>query len=115
MPGKLFKYRPNVYHHATFSAKRRKPVLAGKVGERIGYLFDKLVHQQGFELIELNAWLDHVHMLIFVWPGEDLAYIMNILKGTTARRVSWEFSDLKMRMGEESPLRAAVPRARGAL
>lgn len=100
MPEKLFKYRPNAYHHVTFSTKRRKPVLAGELGERIRYRFDKLARERSFELIELNAWLDHVHMLIFVRPGEDLAYIMNILKGTTARRIFQEFDDLKMQIGE---------------
>ena len=100
MPEKLFKYRPNAYYHVTFSTKRRKPVLAGEVGERIRYWFDKLAHERGFDLIELNTWLDHIHVLIFVRAGEDLAYIMNILKGTTARRIFQEFDDLKMQIGE---------------
>ena len=100
MPEKLFKYRPNAHYHVTFSTKRRKPVLAGQVGERIRYWFDTLARERGFELIEHATWLDHVHMLIFVRAGEDLVYIMNILKGTTARRIFQEFDDLKMQIGE---------------
>ncbi len=100
MPEKLFKYRPNTYHHVTFATKRRKSILAGEVRERVHYWFGQLAGERGFELIECNTWLDHVHMLIFVPPGEDLAYLMQILKGGCARRIFQEFDDLKMQIGE---------------
>jgi len=100
IPEKLFKYRPNAYHHVTFSTKRRKPILAGEIRDRVHYWFQRLTEERGFELLEHNSWLDHVHMLIFVRPGEDLAFVINILKGTCARRIFEEFDGLKMQIGE---------------
>ncbi len=100
MPKKLFKYRPNAYHHVSFATRRRKPILLGEVGGRVQYWFEKLSQERGVQLLEHNIWLDHVHMLIFVPPGEDLSHIMNILKGTTARRIFQEFDGLKMQIGE---------------
>jgi len=92
--------RPNAYHHVTFSTKRRKPILAGEIRDRVHYWFQRLTEERGFELLEHNSWLDHVHMLIFVRPGEDLAFVINILKGTCARRIFEEFDGLKMQIGE---------------
>jgi putative transposase len=96
----LLKYRPNAYHHVTFATKRRKPILAGAVRDRVRFWFGQLAQEYGFELIEYNTWLDHVHMLIFVRLGEDLAYIMNILKGTCAHNIFQEFEELKMQIHE---------------
>jgi REP element-mobilizing transposase RayT len=84
---KLFKYRPNAYHHVTFATKRRKPVLAGDIRQRVLYWFDRIAQENGFQLLERNTWLEHVHMLIFVRPDEDLSYVMNLLKGTCARQI----------------------------
>jgi putative transposase len=100
MVKKLFKYRPNAYHHVTFATKRRKPILVGEVRDRVRYWFAQLAQERGLHLVEYNTWLDHVHMLVFVKPGEDLAYMMQILKGASARRIFQEFDDLKMQIGE---------------
>ena len=98
---RLFKYRPNAYHHVVFATKRRKKVLVGEIRERVHFWFGELAREHNFQLEEYNSWLDHVHMLIFVRKGEDLSRIMNILKGTTARRIFEEFEELKMQVGEE--------------
>ena len=97
---KLFKYRPNAYHHVTFATKRRKKVLVGEIKERVHYWFGKIAEDHSFELLEYNSWINHVHMLIFVRPGEDLSYVMNMLKGVSARRIFQEFPDLKSQIGE---------------
>jgi putative transposase len=97
---KLFKYRPNAHHHVTFATKRRKLILAGPVRERVHYWFGQLAQEHGFQLLEYNSWLDHVHMLIFVRIGEDLSFVMNILKGTCAHHTFRECSDLKMQIHE---------------
>jgi REP element-mobilizing transposase RayT len=82
---KLFKYRPNAYHHVTFSTKRRKKVLVGEIKERVHFWFEELAREHNIQLEEYNTWLDHVHMLIFVGVGEDLSYFMNILIGGLER------------------------------
>jgi len=100
MPEKLLKYRPNAYHHVTFATKRRKPILVGEIRERVVFWFGELASQYGFQLIECNGWLDHVHMLIFVRMGEDLSCVMNVLKGACAYHVFREFDGLKMQIHE---------------
>ncbi len=97
---KLFKYRPNAYHHVTFSTKRRKKVLVGRIRERVHFWFEQVACEHNIQLEEYNTWLDHAHMLIFVDVGQDLNYFLNLLKGVCSRRVFEEFDDLKMQMGE---------------
>jgi putative transposase len=97
---KLFKYRPNAYHHVVFATKRRKKALVGEIKERVHHWFSEIAEEYGFELLEYNSWINHVHMLIFVRPDEDLSYIMNMLKGISARRIFEEFPDLKSQLGE---------------
>jgi len=97
---KLFKYRPNAYHHVTFSTKRRKKILVGEIKERVHFWFGELAREHGIQLEEYNTWLDHGHMLIFVGIGQDLSYFMNILKGACARHIFEEFDGLKMQIGE---------------
>ena len=96
---KLLKYRPNTYHHVTFPTKRRRPVLAGEVRQRVHYWFDEIACQHDYQLLERNTWLDHAHLLIFVRIGENLSAVMHQLKGESARRIFLEFDGLKQQIG----------------
>ncbi len=96
----LLKYRPLAYHHVTFATKRRKKIIAGEIRERVHFWFDRVAVDYNIQLKERNTWLDHAHLLIYVDYGQDLSYMLNALKGISARRVFQEFPDLKMQIGE---------------
>ena len=97
---KLFKYRPNAFHHVVFSTKRRKKVLVPPIKERIHYWIEHQVQEHNIDLREFNTWLDHGHMLIFVRPGENLSDHVQAIKGGSAREVFLEMPDLRWQMGE---------------
>jgi putative transposase len=97
---KLLKYRPLAYHHVTFATKRRKKIIAGEIRDRVHYWFDRIAGEYEIQLEERNTWLDHAHLLIYVGHGEDLSYMLNVLKGVSARRVFQEFPELKVQIGE---------------
>jgi len=96
---RLFKYRPNAYHHVTFPTKRRRPVLAGEVRQRVHDWFDEIAREHDFQLLERNTWLDHAHMLIFVRIEENLSDVMHQFKGESARQIFLEFDGLKQQIG----------------
>ena len=98
---KLFKYRPNVFHHVVFATKRRKKVLVPPIRERVLYWIEQQAREHDIDLQELNLWLNHGHALIFVRPGENLSPHMQYLKGGSARQIFLEFPDLKWQIGEE--------------
>jgi putative transposase len=97
---RLLKYRPLAYHHVTFSTKRRKKIIAGEVRDCVHFWLDKIATDYDIRLEERNTWLDHAHLLIYVGYGQDLSYMLNVLKGVSARRVFQEFPELKMQIGE---------------
>ena len=98
---KLFKYRPNVFHHVVFATKRRKKVLVPPIRDRVLYWIEQQAREHDIDLQELNLWLNHGHALIFVRPGENLSTHMQYLKGGSARQIFLEFPDLKWQIGEE--------------
>ena len=98
---KLFKYRPNVFHHVVFATKRRKKVLVPPIRERVLYWIEQQAREHDIDLQELNLWLNHGHALIFVRPDENLSTHMQYLKGGSARQIFLEFPDLKWQIGEE--------------
>ena len=98
---KLFKYRPNVFHHVVFATKRRKKMLVPPIRERVLYWIEQQAREHDIDLQELNLWLNHGHALIFVRPGENLSTHMQYLKGGSARQIFLEFPDLKWQIGEE--------------
>jgi len=81
---RLLKYRPLAYHHVTFATTRRKKIIAGEIRDRVHYWFERIAAEYNIQLEERNTWLDHAHLLIYVGYGEDLSYMLNVLKGVSA-------------------------------
>ncbi len=79
--------------HAVWSVKDRKPLMdkANKdalCGHIRDYTQDKKIH-----LINVNGWLDHLHCLISLSTDQNIATIMNLVKGESSfwanRNLSW--------------------------
>ena len=51
-------------------------------------------------LLDYEAVVDHVHMLLQVEPNQSLSRIMNLLKGISSRKVFQQFPELKLDAGE---------------
>jgi len=70
--------------------KYRRKVLYGKLRRSIGQILRELSQQKGVELVEGNAQLDHVHMLLSVPPKYSIAMTVGYLKGKSAIRIHRE-------------------------
>jgi len=77
-------------YHVVIVPKYRRKVLYGKLRSSIGRVMRELCRQKGVELVEGNAGLDHVHMLLSVPPKYSIAMTMGYLKGKSAIRISRE-------------------------
>lgn len=97
---RLYKYRPNAFHHVVFSTKRRKKVLVPPIKERVHYWIEHQIREHNIDVREFNTWLNHGHMLIFVRAGEDLSDHVQAIKGGCARHLFRELPDLKWQMDE---------------
>ena len=54
----------NCKYHVVFAPKYRRMVIYNQIKTDIGKILRKLCEQKGIEIIEAEAWPDHIHMLI---------------------------------------------------
>jgi len=70
-------------------------MLSGAVGKEVERCIRSFSEQQQAEIVELNAQLDHVHLLVMVPPKVSFSEFVATLKGRTAIRVFNKFRHLK--------------------
>ena len=73
------KYR--CQYHIVFAPKYRRKEIYGKIKKDIGEILRKLCTQKGVEIIEEEACVDHIHMLVSIHPYLSIAQFMGYLKG----------------------------------
>ena len=73
--------------HVVILPKYRKKALYGTFRKRIGEILRDLCRQKGLEIVEAQACLDHIHMLLSVPPKYSIAMTIGYLKGKSAIRI----------------------------
>ncbi|MGB2710010.1 MAG: IS200/IS605 family transposase [Conexibacter sp.] len=89
-------------YHVWFSTKRRQWVLEGEIGDEAKRLFVATAERTRIDLMEVEAYGDHVHLLVAVAKGQTLPSVMHQLKGATARYIFLKYPDLKLDLGHSS-------------
>ena len=84
------------YFHVWFATKSRKWLLQGDVREAAKREFSTIALNKRIKLLECEAVVDHVHLLLEVSDRGRLPRIMNDLKGISARHLFEEFPELKL-------------------
>ena len=62
-----------------------------------------LCEDYGFEIIELEIAVDHVHLLVSFPPKRSISEVVRIVKSKTARQLFREFPSLKQRLWSGQP------------
>jgi len=75
--------------------KYRKDILVGDVAEYARVVLSEILRELGCEPLAIGAMPDHVHVLALCPPRHSPAYIVNYLKGKSARRILQRFPKLK--------------------
>jgi putative transposase len=86
-------------YHVWFATKRRKWLLRGGVGEAVKELMWTIAKDKRVRLLECETIVDHVHLLVSAEDTAHLSKAMNLLKGTTSRRILQRFPELKLDAG----------------
>ena len=68
------KYRSQ--YHLVFAPEYRRKEIYGKLRKDMGEILRKLCEQKGAEIIEAEACLEHIHMLVRVPPYIRIAQFM---------------------------------------
>lgn len=58
----------NCQYHIIFSPKYRRKEIYGKLRRDIGRYMRRICEYKGVEIIEANACIDHIHMLVKIPP-----------------------------------------------
>ena len=80
----LFHTKWNYQYHIIFSPKYRRKAIYGKLRRDIGRYLRRLCDYKGVEIIEANACIDHIHMLVKIPPKMAVSSFMGYLKGKSA-------------------------------
>ena len=85
-------------YHLVWTPKRRRPVLACLVGERLTALFVEIGEAYDIEVTELHVASDHVHLYCSFPPRLCISQVVTRLKSISARPLFREFPALRQRM-----------------
>ena len=87
-------------YHVVFAPKCRRMVIYGQIKKDIGQILRKLCEQKGVEIIEAQAWPDHIHMLLSIPPKYRVSKIMGYLKGKSSLMIFDRHANLKYKYGD---------------
>ncbi|MEM3379984.1 MAG: IS200/IS605 family transposase [Fervidicoccaceae archaeon] len=96
-----FEFRSTRYarywcgYHFVWIPKYRRDILVGGVAEYTREVLKQILLELGCEPIAIEVLPDHVHVFCSCPPRLSPAYVVNYLKGKSARRILQRFPVLK--------------------
>lgn len=86
-------------YHIVFAPKYRRQIIYGKIKVDIGTILRKLCEYKGVEILEANACVDHIHMLVSIPPKLSVSQFMGYLKGKSSLMIFDRHANLKYKYG----------------
>jgi putative transposase len=83
-----------IQYHLVWCPKRRKPVLVGKVKERLEQIIYQVADELGIKVLELAINPDHVNLIISAHPTIPVHKIVRRIKGRSSNILRKEFPEL---------------------
>ena len=65
----------NCKYHVVFAPKYRRQVIYGRLKQDIGKILRDLCDRKVINVIELECYLDYIHMLMEIPPKKNTAYL----------------------------------------
>ena len=94
------KYR--CQYHIVFAPKYRRKEIYGQIKRDIGEILRKLCEQKNVVIIEAEACIDHIHMLVSIPPHISISQFMGYLKGKSTLMIFDRHAHLKYKYGSRS-------------
>ncbi|WP_028649398.1 IS200/IS605 family transposase [Nocardiopsis sp. CNT312] len=98
---KVRRFSSGVYDlglHVVWCSKYRRPVLGGRVAQRLEELVRSKADERGWEAVTVEVRPDHVHLFVKHDPKASASYVANQFKGYTSRVLREEFPRLRSRL-----------------
>jgi putative transposase len=91
-------YVYSIQYHIVWCVKDRHKLLTDEVESRLKEMLQQIAHDNNFEISEIEADMDHIHLLIDCSPQHSIPNIIKALKGVSARLLFKEFPHLKKKL-----------------
>jgi len=85
-------------YHFVWCPKYRRPVLVGKIKQRLDELIRKKCKELGGEILSLSIAADHVHLFVKTNPRTAPNMFVGLVKGYTSHELRNEFPELRSRL-----------------
>lgn len=89
----------NCKYHIVFAPKYRRQIIFGNIKADIGQILRKWCEFKGVEILEANACIDHIHMLVSIPPKLSVSQFMGYLKGKSSLMIFDRHANLKYKYG----------------
>jgi len=83
-----------IQYHLVWCPKRRKPVLVGKIKERLEQIIHEVADELGIKVLKLAVNPDHLHLFISAYPTIPVHKIVRRIKGRSSHILRQEFPEL---------------------
>lgn len=89
-------YRSQLHYLITWSTRARRPVLKARHVRALQRLIETACAERGFDLLEVAAGSDHVHVLLALAPSQSVASVVRELKGRTGMTLIQDHPELRV-------------------
>ncbi len=89
-------YRSQLHYLVTWNTRGRRPVLKERHIAALKALVTSTCEERDFELVEVVAGADHVHVLLGLRPSQSVASAVRELKGKTSMTLMSDFPELRV-------------------
>ena len=86
-------YVYSIQYHIVWCVKYRHKIPTSKIEKSLIEILNKIAEDNEFSITEINADLDHIHLLIDCKPQHYIPNIIKALKGVSARLLMLEYKD----------------------
>lgn len=86
-------------YHIVFAPKYRRKEIYGKLRRNISQILIELCRRKGIEILEAEACIDHIHMLVTIPPKYSISSVMGYLKGKSSLIIFDRHANLKYKYG----------------
>jgi putative transposase len=89
-------YRSQLHYLVTWNTRGRRPVLKERHVEALQALVRQACDERDFELVEVVAGQDHIHVLFGLRPAQSVASAVRELKGRSSMALLAQFPELRV-------------------
>jgi len=83
-----------IQYHLVWCPKRKKPVLVGKIKERLEQIIYQVADELGIKILKLTINPDHIHLFISAYPTIPVHKIVRRIKSRSSNILRKEFPEL---------------------